>query len=684
MGQNFDCGIFTDQTADNGYNMDSDHKQIHETVPVGAGRAVLSEQLGLFLSCTNLPKLDLMSPSDPFIVIYHKMEKDKDKSYEEIAKTELIQDNPNPEFTKPIIIDYHFEEVQFIKLDIYDADGPDLTRLSKHDFVGSCEFILADLVNQHGSTLKMNIKSKKGKKIDAMCVIRSEEIKTNHDLFSIQFECKDLEKLSWFSSPNPYLQIYRQANDTGGWMSVLRTKRFNDTQHAVWKTMKIPIQRLCNSDYGRPILIKCFHDTDGAAPEPIGQCETSLQALLDETSKPLTHPTRSDKVCGTLLFHSQEIIKRHGFLEYVMGGMNIEMMIAVDFTGSNGDPQEDTSLHYIGPPKYESPYMKALRSVGRVLEPYDTDHMIHAYGFGANLNPNGQKNVSHCFNLTLTDEDTVHGIEGVLQTYVSCINKIQLFGPTNFAEIIETCASVAASKTNDGNEQNYVILLMVTDGIITDMKRTKDAIVHASTLPLSIIIVGVGNADFDAMDELDADDEPLVSSQYVPMQRDIVQFVPFNKHKDGNIGLLAKAVLEEVPGQITGYMAMNKLHPLRRDDDRKQQDVMGVYDGPSAIIRNGTDYVQNMHNQPMNPYYSNANTAQDPQQQPTGAGVPGAGFNPAVAASAPVNPYYPNLNKTQDPAMIIPQQPTTAPGAGFNPAGASGQPSAPVPTAPLL
>jgi len=37
------------------------------------------------------------------------------------------------------------------------------------------------------------------------------------------------------------------------------------------------------------------------------------------------------------------------------------------------------------------------------------------------------------------------------------------------------------------------------DGIITDMERTIDRIVQASTLPLSIVIVGVGAADFSAM-----------------------------------------------------------------------------------------------------------------------------------------------------------------------------------------
>lgn len=37
------------------------------------------------------------------------------------------------------------------------------------------------------------------------------------------------------------------------------------------------------------------------------------------------------------------------------------------------------------------------------------------------------------------------------------------------------------------------------DGVISDMGRTVDRIVHASRLPLSIVIVGVGGADFSNM-----------------------------------------------------------------------------------------------------------------------------------------------------------------------------------------
>ncbi len=54
--------------------------------------------------------------------------------------------------------------------------------------------------------------------------------------------------------------------------------------------------------------------------------------------------------------------------------------------------------------------------------------------------------------------------------------------------------------------QSYFILLLLTDGALSDMGETKKAVIRASRLPMSIIIVGVGEANFSAMTELDADE----------------------------------------------------------------------------------------------------------------------------------------------------------------------------------
>jgi len=104
-------------------------------------------------------------------------------------------------------------------------------------------------------------------------------------------------------------------------------------------------------------------------------------------------------------------------------------------------------------------------------------------------------------------------------------------------------------------------MLILTDGIINDMKKTIDEIVRGSSLPLSIIIVGVGEADFSSMDILDADDEPLYSQKYKKyMESDIVQFVPFSEFKN-DPRLLAKETLEEVPGQFLSFMEKKGIIP---------------------------------------------------------------------------------------------------------------------------
>lgn len=65
-------------------------------------------------------------------------------------------------------------------------------------------------------------------------------------------------------------------------------------------------------------------------------------------------------------------------------------------------------------------------------------------------------------------------------------------------------------------------MLILTDGVIHDMPRTKDLVVQASFLPCSIIIVGVGNEDFEMMEELDSDGTLLRGPTKGVAKRDIV------------------------------------------------------------------------------------------------------------------------------------------------------------------
>ena len=63
---------------------------------------------------------------------------------------------------------------------------------------------------------------------------------------------------------------------------------------------------------------------------------------------------------------------------------------------------------------------------------------------------------------------------------------------------------------------------MFTDGCIHDQEDTKEQIVQLSYLPVSIIIVGIGDEDFTKMVELDADSHVLVDKHGRAAARDII------------------------------------------------------------------------------------------------------------------------------------------------------------------
>src|SRR5690554_5121062 len=110
------------------------------------------------------------------------------------------------------------------------------------------------------------------------------------------------------------------------------------------------------------------------------------------------------------------------------------------------------------------------------------------------------------------------------------------------------------------------------------MPATIDALVEASTLPLSVVIIGVGDADFSDMDRLDGDDGLLKNSRGESAARDIVQFVPFRKFGPTRHSELAKEVLQEIPAQFLSYMAAMGVRP----NPPVSAPAGGAFDAPPA------------------------------------------------------------------------------------------------------
>jgi hypothetical protein len=268
---------------------------------------------------------------------------------------------------------------------------------------------------------------------------------------------------------------------------------------------------------------------------------------------------------GTIVFRAAGFQRSYSFMDFLKAGLPIECMVSIDFTGSNLPPVQSNSLHYIPPgtplkidpittpPEKLTPvngYEAAILSVGAVLQPYDSDGIMASYAFGARLPPNWQ--VSHCFPL----DEHAKGVAGVFSAYRNSVMNVQFYGPTIFAQTIRTlCAKASADLSK------YYILLILTDGEISDMDETVEALVDASALPISVIIVGIGSESFANMRILDGDEHRLTGRSGRSVQRDVVQFVPFRDFQSRPLHLLAEAVCAELPQQVLQYAKVNNITP---------------------------------------------------------------------------------------------------------------------------
>ena len=60
--------------------------------------------------------------------------------------------------------------------------------------------------------------------------------------------------------------------------------------------------------------------------------------------------------------------KSYSFLDYIRGGTELAATISIDFTGSNGNPRDPNSLHYIQYGGKLNQYEQAIKSVGEIIE----------------------------------------------------------------------------------------------------------------------------------------------------------------------------------------------------------------------------------------------------------------------------------------------------------------------------
>lgn len=355
-----------------------------------------------------------------------------------------------------------------------------------------------------------------------------------------------------YNDPNiQWIEVYKSVNikDYTDLVEGVRLEKFTLSEYD-----------LTEGDKDRLLKIAVVQNRSNQQSQIVGEHVTTFPALK-RACEHAQDPTLKLQPAGILTIHEYKEVVQPSFIDYIKGGMcDFGLVCAIDFTSSNGNPRQPGTRHfntaYLNAPAPPNEYEAAMRAVGNMLASYSSDSRILAYGFGANLPP--QYNVSHCFPVTEHElgDPFCNGVDALVIAYKATLNRIQLYGPTIFSEVLRTVGVVVSRRTEaaiqaGNNSLAYTVLLILTDGVISDYDATVAELIKLSSLPLSVVIIGIGNEDFGKMHALDGSNGLLKRGTEQAL-REFVQFVPYQDFK-GDMSVLAERVLGGIPDQVMSY-----------------------------------------------------------------------------------------------------------------------------------
>jgi copine 5/8/9 len=246
-------------------------------------------------------------------------------AWNRLGDTEVVKDNLNPQWVKLFQVDYYFELAQRLRVEVYDQDSQ-AKSLKDHDLIGVAEFSLGQLMGapgQSGSFLLTRGKPGNAKH-QGQLLVKAEEVAASADVARMRFSGTSLANMDgMFSKSDPFLVISREREDHT-WIVVHKTEVIDNNLNPNWKPFDVPVQKICNGDYRRPLRLQVMDEDSGGRSELIGEVLTSMEDLLAKRGN--NYVLHNDKLrakkgkkytnAGLLIAHEMTVFKQHTFVDY--------------------------------------------------------------------------------------------------------------------------------------------------------------------------------------------------------------------------------------------------------------------------------------------------------------------------------------------------------------------------------
>ncbi|CAM9291797.1 unnamed protein product, partial [Sphacelaria rigidula] len=294
--------------------------------------------------------------------------------------------------------------------------------------LGHAECALGNIMGAHGQTFTQALESPDLPGQRATITVRAEQAMNSNDLVKFEIAAKATGSHAVFAR-------FSRTTEQGEPVPCFKTEVVQGVSgECRWKECNVGLPILANGDPHRPLVVELWSYQRSGSHTFLASCKLCVDDMRTRAGTGRGFPL-SDMV-GELTVLSCKLQPQPSFFDYLAGGLQIQITVAIDYTASNGDPNMASSLHHHDPSgRTMNQYAQAISSVGSILEYYDADKRFPVLGFGGCPVPN--EPAQHRFAVNGNELDPeVEGVDGILACYRQSLRWVQLSGPTLFAPVI--------------------------------------------------------------------------------------------------------------------------------------------------------------------------------------------------------------------------------------------------------
>ena len=257
---------------------------------------------------------------------------------------------------------------------------------------------------------------------------------------------------------------------------------------------------------------------------------------------------KKNKKLGKLVLREIYVEPIITFLDLMKEGVRFIPIIAIDFSLGNltfGD--QEKCLHHRNP-NVPNIYIHILKLIDSLLHCF-YEKML-GFGYGARLIPK-KSETSNCFAINGDAFDPwIASVKDMITAYREILRYLEIILPVNLSGIFKLAGELGRRELAQHSFKNYYVLYVLTAGVLDDPDEALNEAVKMIDLPLSIVLIKVGNPQMAGeaeINELAVKCEEIMENE----QRKFISVIDYPSIADDQ---------ENIPKYILGSVPLQMLH----------------------------------------------------------------------------------------------------------------------------